>query len=68
MPNADTRVEIPRDRRIAIPQGERQYHIGLGPGDLVPSVRDLAQKLRVNPNTVARAYREPWVHPDPTTV
>lgn len=29
----------------------------LGPGDVVPSVRDLAQQLRVNPNTVARAYQ-----------
>lgn len=29
----------------------------LGPGDPVPSVRDLAQQLRVNPNTVARAYQ-----------
>ena len=28
------------------------------PGDLVPSVRDLAGKLIVNPNTVARAYQE----------
>jgi uridine phosphorylase len=34
LPNADTRVESPRDRRIAIPEGDRQYHIGLGPGDL----------------------------------
>ena len=34
LPNADTRVDSPRDRRIAIPEGERQYHIGLGPGDL----------------------------------
>jgi uridine phosphorylase len=34
LPNAETRVDSPRDRRIAIPQGERQYHIGLGPGDL----------------------------------
>jgi uridine phosphorylase len=34
LPNAETRVESPRDRRIAIPEGERQYHIGLGPGDL----------------------------------
>jgi len=34
LPNADTRVETPRDRRIAVPEGERQYHIGLGPGDL----------------------------------
>lgn len=29
----------------------------LSPGDTVPSVRDLAQQLRVNPNTVARAYQ-----------
>jgi GntR family transcriptional regulator len=29
----------------------------LSPGDAVPSVRDLARKLRVNPNTVARAYQ-----------
>ena len=34
LPNADTRVEHPPDRRIAIPTGERQYHIGLGPGEL----------------------------------
>ena len=27
-------------------------------GDLVPSVRDLAAQLVVNPNTVARAYQE----------
>ncbi len=34
MPNADHRVETLSDRRIAIPAGERQYHIGLGPGEL----------------------------------
>ncbi len=34
MPNADNRVESPSDRRIAIPAGERQYHIGIGPGEL----------------------------------
>jgi uridine phosphorylase len=34
LPNADTRVEALGDRRIAIPTGERQYHIGLGPGEL----------------------------------
>ena len=28
------------------------------PGELVPSVRDLAQQLLVNPNTVARAFQE----------
>jgi len=30
----------------------------LGPGELVPSVRELSKRLVVNPNTVARAYRE----------
>jgi GntR family transcriptional regulator len=30
----------------------------LRPGDLVPSVRELSKKLVVNPNTVARAYRD----------
>jgi GntR family transcriptional regulator len=27
-------------------------------GRLIPSVRDIAQQLRVNPNTVARAFQE----------
>ena len=30
----------------------------LRPADLVPSVREMARDLAVNPNTVARAYRE----------
>ncbi len=28
------------------------------PGELVPSVREMAKDIAVNPNTVARAYRE----------
>ncbi|GAC1475378.1 MAG: GntR family transcriptional regulator [Isosphaeraceae bacterium] len=28
------------------------------PGELVPSVRELSKRLVVNPNTVARAYRD----------
>src|SRR5690606_14111389 len=31
---------------------------GLAVGEMVPSVRELAKQLAVNPNTVARAYRE----------
>jgi len=30
----------------------------LAPGEIVPSVRELAHELALNPNTVARAYRE----------
>ena len=30
----------------------------LRPGDRLPSVRELAGELSINPNTVARAYRE----------
>ncbi|MBI5882200.1 MAG: GntR family transcriptional regulator [Elusimicrobia bacterium] len=30
----------------------------LKPGDDAPSIRSLAARLKVNPNTVARAYRE----------
>lgn len=42
-----------------IEEGMRRM-IALGsfrPGDSVPSVRDLARNLQVNPNTVARAYQ-----------
>ena len=41
--------------------GEIKYFVATGmmePGQLVPSVREMAHKLRINPNTVARAYRE----------
>ena len=30
----------------------------LRPGERVPSVRDLAKQLAINPNTVSRAYRQ----------
>ena len=30
----------------------------LAPGELIPSVRDLAVQLTVNPNTVTRAFQE----------
>jgi GntR family transcriptional regulator len=30
----------------------------LRPGDMIPSVRELARELAINPNTVARAYRQ----------
>lgn len=40
-------------------QIERRVAAGsLAPGDPLPSVRTLAKELRINPNTVVRAYRE----------
>jgi GntR family transcriptional regulator len=44
--------QIARQVTFAVADG------ALAPGDLVPSVRELAKELTVNPNTVARAYRE----------
>ena len=38
--------------RLAVATGR------LGSGDRIPSIRDLAVELRVNPNTVAKAYQE----------
>jgi GntR family transcriptional regulator len=38
--------------RVAIAAGE------LKPGDALPSVRNLASRLRVNPATAAQAYRD----------
>jgi GntR family transcriptional regulator len=38
--------------RVAIAAGE------LRPGEALPSVRELARRLRVNPATVAQAYKE----------
>jgi GntR family transcriptional regulator len=38
-----------------------RYYVGSGvlePGDQLPSIRDLAQRLAVNPTTVVKAYGE----------
>ncbi len=53
----DFRSHVPIYLQI-IEQIERQLAEGiLGPGDQLPTVRQLAADLRVNFNTVARAYR-----------
>src|SRR6478735_7735388 len=35
-----------------------QVQAGLAPGDQLPTVRQVAVDLEINPNTVLRAYRE----------
>ncbi len=44
--------QIHRQIKFAVANG------ALRSGELVPSVRELAQRIAVNPNTVARAYRD----------
>jgi GntR family transcriptional regulator len=44
--------QIVRQMKFAVADG------ALRSGELVPSVRELARDLAINPNTVARAYRE----------
>jgi uridine phosphorylase len=62
LPNAETRVEQPRDRRIAIPEGDRQYHIGLGPGELaeyilLPGDPDRATRIGSRFDTIELEHR-----------
>src|SRR5690349_260628 len=44
--------QIVRQVKFAVADG------ALRTGDLIPSVRELARELAINPNTVARAYRQ----------
>ena len=44
--------QVVRQVKFAIADGV------LPAGDLLPSVRELARELAINPNTVARAYRD----------
>lgn len=45
-------VQIENHVQFAISSGR------LKPGDQLPSVRELSERLEVNPNTVAKAYRD----------
>ncbi len=54
----DTRSGVPIYLQI-IEQVKRSVALGvLAPGEQLPTVKQLALDLTVNPNTVARAYRE----------
>lgn len=45
-------LQIKEQMRLAIATGT------IRPGEQLPTVRDLAAQLRINPNTIARIYRE----------
>ena len=45
-------VQIENQVRFAIASGK------LKPGDQLPSVRELSERLEINPNTVAKSYRD----------
>lgn len=56
--NVDVTDGVPLYLQIA---QEIKHSIAVGslqPGDQLPSVRDIATQITVNPNTVAKAYRE----------
>jgi GntR family transcriptional regulator len=44
--------QVARQIKFAVARGT------LKPGQLIPSVRDVARDLAINPNTVARAYQQ----------
>jgi GntR family transcriptional regulator len=44
--------QVVRQVKFAVAQG------AVKPGNLVPSVREMARELAINPNTVARAYQQ----------
>jgi GntR family transcriptional regulator len=54
----DPRTGVPAYRQL-VDQVDRAIRLGLvGPGDQLPSVREVVTQISINPNTVHRAYRE----------
>jgi GntR family transcriptional regulator len=64
--HADRRIQFKLDQRSGVPAYRQIIDQVLGgiasgtlhPGDQLPTVRQLAVDLAINPNTVVRAYRE----------
>ena len=49
---------VPTYRQL-VRQVEQALRLGyLGPGDQLPTVKDVVESLAINPNTVQKAYRE----------
>ena len=54
----DTRSGVPTYLQI-VQQVRQAIRLGLlGPGDQLPTVKDVVAHLAINPNTVLKAYRE----------
>ena len=58
MIKVDTSSFVPIYEQINKEFKKEIFMRNLKPNDPLPSIRDLATKLLINPNTVARAYRE----------
>ena len=58
MIKVDTSSFIPIYEQIKMELKKEIFRGDLKPNDPLPSIRDLATELLVNPNTVARAYRD----------
>lgn len=54
----DLRSGVPVYRQIIDQVHAARASGSIGPGERLPTVRQLAVDLKVNPNTVVRAYRE----------
>lgn len=54
----NTRDDRPIYRRIKDSLRERIISGTLKPGEQLPTVRDMAHSMTINPNTIARSYRE----------
>ena len=54
----DPRSGVPLYRQLIEQVKSSIARGGLRPGDQLPTVRQLAVELSINPNTVAKAYRE----------
>jgi GntR family transcriptional regulator len=58
MIKVDTSSFVPIYEQIKKEFKKEIFREDLKPNDPLPSIRDLATELLINPNTVARAYRE----------
>jgi len=64
MPSSDVDFHINAENPLAVYiQIENQFRFGvtsgrIQPGQALPSVREISERLHVNPNTVTKAYRD----------